>query len=124
MKIILAASAIGLGLSACAPTPDEYATRPVPVTYQTVVPVAPAPVYPTVVYTAPAPTVATVPVTTVPVTMVPVVTAPTVAPTVVVPVLGGPDPIPRGSGVSIGTSPQPVLSPAQKAQDKVGGGGG
>jgi hypothetical protein len=112
MKIIVAAGAIGLGLSACAPTPDEYATRPAPVTYQTVVPVAPA--YPTVVYTAPAPAVTTVPV----------VTAPAVSPTIVVPPVVAPDPIPRGSGVSAGTSPQPVLSPAQKAQDKVDGGGG
>jgi hypothetical protein len=96
-------------LAACSPYADEPVATTAPatiVTYQPVVTtaplyygVAPGTVYPGTVYQVQAPAPVIVPQSTYVVERVTT------------------DP-PRGNGVSVGTSPQPVLTPNQKEQDK------
>jgi hypothetical protein len=108
MKIVIASLAALAALTGCSPYADQpvattYPNREVVVTPTTVVtyqPVAtPAPVYQAVP--------ATMYVTQMP--------APIVVPGNTYLVERDP---PRGDGVSVGTSPQPVLTPNQKEQDK------
>jgi hypothetical protein len=123
MKIVTGSLLALAALAGCAPYPDQpvastypnsevVVTPPTVVTYQPVA--APVPVYPT----APA-TVYATPTYVAPSYVAPAYVAP--MPTQVV-VPGNTyvvqrDP-PRDYGVSAGTSPQPVLTPNQKEQDK------
>jgi hypothetical protein len=105
MKGLILPFAGSIALAACSPYADEPVARTTPTTVVTYEPVAaPAPAYyyyqvaPATVYQTPA-----------------TVLVPQRTTYVVQEVPGDP---PRGYGVSVGTSPQPILTPNQKEQDK------